>query len=67
MTESIAITQVIFWTFTFPVNKRTRNWSTLPEDWPALRSRWEYSHAAGATLNLVAIVALILAVLTATV
>jgi hypothetical protein len=62
---SIAVTQVIFWGFTFPVNKRTGNWTTLPADWLALRSQWEYSHAANATLNLIAVVALILAVLSA--
>jgi hypothetical protein len=62
---SLAVTQVIFWTFTFPVNKRTENWSRLPANWLELRSRWEYSHAASATFNFIAIVALILAVLTA--
>ena len=60
---SLAVTQVIFWTFTFPVNKRTQNWSTLPANWLGLRSRWEYSHAASAIFNFIAIVALILAVL----
>lgn len=59
----IAGTQVVFWTFTFPANQATGNWTTLPESWMALRAQWEYSHAASAVLNLVALVALILSVL----
>ena len=56
----IAGTQVLFWTFTFPANQATGNWTMLPENWMALRSQWEYSHAASAVLNLIALVALIL-------
>jgi hypothetical protein len=37
----------------------TANWTFLPGDWWELRKRWEYSHAASAVLNLVALVALI--------
>lgn len=44
---------VIFWIFTYPANEATANWTTLPENWAALRAAWEYSHAAGAMLNLV--------------
>ena len=55
----IAGTQVVFWTFTYPVNRTTANWTFLPGDWPELRKRWEYSHAVNAVLNLVALVALI--------
>jgi len=56
-------TQVVFWTFTFPANQQTSNWTVLPENWMALRTHWEYSHAASAVLNLVAFVALICSVL----
>jgi len=59
----IAATQLVFWTFTYPVNKATGNWTSAPEQWETLRSRWEYSHAASAALNLVAFVATILATL----
>jgi hypothetical protein len=52
-------TQLVFWTFTQPVNRVTANWTFLPGDWFELRRRWEYSHAAGAALNLVALVALV--------
>ena len=58
----IVATQVIFWTLTFPANRRTSNWTVMPDDWIALRAQWEYSHAASAVLNLVALVALIVAV-----
>lgn len=55
----IAGTQIVFWTFTYPVNRTTANWTFLPGDWAELRKRWEYSHAASAILNLIALVALI--------
>jgi hypothetical protein len=53
-------TQIIFWTLTFPVNRITQNWTVLPADWNPLRARWEYSHAASAVLELVAVIALLL-------
>ncbi len=52
-------TQIVFWTFTFPVNRLTVNWTVLPDNWAELRARWEYSHAASAGLNVVAFIALI--------
>ena len=54
-------TQAVFWAFTFPANRATSNWTVLPENWVALRAQWEYSHAASALLNLIALIALILA------
>jgi Domain of unknown function (DUF1772) len=59
----IALTQVVFWAYTFPVNRATRDWTVLPDDWAGLRRRWEYSHAASAVLNLIALASLILSVL----
>ena len=59
----VAGTQLVFWTFTQPVNRATGNWTFLPGDWSELRRRWEYSHAASAVLNLVALVALIVCLL----
>jgi hypothetical protein len=56
-------TQVVFWTFTYPANRQTDNWTVLPQSWMALRAQWEYSHAASAVLNLIALIALILSVL----
>jgi hypothetical protein len=56
-------TQVILWSLTFPVNQTTANWTVLPANWTDLRAQWEYSHAASAGLNFVAVIALIVSVL----
>jgi hypothetical protein len=53
--------QGLFWMFTFPANTVTGNWTLKPENWEALRARWEYSHAAGAALQLGAMAAIALA------
>jgi hypothetical protein len=53
-------TQLVFWVFTYPVNVATQNWTMLPQDWMALRARWEYSHAVAALLTLLALVALLI-------
>ena len=55
--------QAIFWTFTFPTNVATENWTKIPPDWERLRSEWEYSHAAGAACQILAMSSLIVAVL----
>lgn len=54
-------TQVIFWNWTYPANVATSNWTVVPEDWQRFRAQWEFSHAAGALLNLTAIGCLFLA------
>lgn len=59
----IAGTQVVFWTYTYPANQATINWTVLPENWLVLRRQWEYSHATSAVLNLLALISLILSVL----
>ena len=59
----IALTQVVFWSLTFPVNRQTKNWTTLPDNWTVLRAQWEYSHAASAVLTFAAFVALIVSLL----
>lgn len=60
---AILLTQVVFWLFTFPVNRRTRNWTEAPDDWEQLRDRWEISHAASALLNFIAFVCVAVAIL----
>jgi hypothetical protein len=60
---AIVGTQIVFWTLTFPANQATDNWTVLPENWMELRRQWEYSHATSAGLNLIALVAAIIAVL----
>ena len=59
----IAGTQIIFWTYTYPTNQITNNWTVLPENWATLRRQWEYSHAASALLNLLAMISLSISVL----
>jgi hypothetical protein len=56
-------TQIVFWTYTYPTNQITNNWTTLPENWIALRRQWEYSHATSALLNLLAMISLSISVL----
>lgn len=55
--------QVLFWTFTYPANVATDNWTRIPANWETLRSNWEYSHAAGAIFQLAGMIALIGAVI----
>ncbi|EIM30385.1 DUF1772 domain-containing protein [Microvirga lotononidis] len=54
----------IFFTWTFPVNQATSNWTTLPDDWSQLRQEWEYSHAVNAVVMLIALCSVTLAVIT---
>lgn len=56
----LAITLVIFFAFTYPVNTATSNWTVMPENWMQLRAQWEYSHAVNAVLELIAFVSLML-------
>jgi hypothetical protein len=59
----LVATQMVFWVFTYPVNRQTNNWTVLPATWQHLRNQWEYSHAVSAGLNLIALVSLFLSVL----
>lgn len=47
----IALNLIIFALFTQPANAATQNWTVQPENWEALRSQWEYSHAVNAAVN----------------
>jgi hypothetical protein len=60
----IALTLVIFFTWTFPANQATQNWTAVPANWEQLRRQWEYSHAANALVTLVAYGSVVLSVLT---
>jgi hypothetical protein len=59
----MAGTQVVFWTYTYPANQATHNWTMLPDNWVELRRQWEYSHATSAVLHFVALLMLIFSVL----
>jgi hypothetical protein len=45
----------VFFGWTYPANQATANWTVVPESWQALRVQWEYAHAAGAVLTLLAL------------
>src|SRR5690606_9153108 len=64
-TLCIALSLVVFFSVTFPTNTATNNWTILPAEWEDLRRRWEYSHAVGALLYLVALASLVLSILVA--
>jgi hypothetical protein len=55
--------QALFWAYTYPANVATVNWTVQTENWERLRRQWEYSHLAGAGLQLLAIMSLVIAVL----
>jgi hypothetical protein len=54
--------QLLFWLFTYPANAVTENWTSQPENWEELRRRWEFSHAGGAFLQLVAMASLLVGI-----
>jgi hypothetical protein len=59
----IALSLLVFFTFTYPANQVTANWTVLPDNWAELRRQWEYSHAVGAGLYFVALSFLTLALI----
>ena len=61
----IAATQMIFWSFTQPMNELTQNWSVTPANVDEARRQWEYSHAVNAVLTFFAFVTACLAVIAA--
>jgi len=61
---SIVATQAIFWSFTFPMNALTQNWTVNPPDIETARRQWECSHAVNALITFAAFILASLAVLT---
>jgi len=55
----LALGLILFFTFTFPANRATTNWTVEPANWDSLRTEWEYSHAAAALLYLAALCLLV--------
>jgi len=47
----VAMSLVIFFVWTYPVNVTTNFWTTMPANWEELRRQWEYSHAANALVS----------------
>jgi hypothetical protein len=62
---AVAADEVVVWNYAAAANRMTANWTVLPVNWPLLRAQWEYAHAAGAALDLVAFAAFVLSVLLA--
>ncbi|MBY0225166.1 MAG: DUF1772 domain-containing protein [Hyphomicrobium sp.] len=60
---SVVAAQVVFWIWTFPANTATANWTQKPDNWAQLRTLWEFSHLAGAVLQLIAMTAITVALL----
>lgn len=54
---AIAASLVVFFVWVYPGNVATENWTVVPADWQALRTRWEFGHAAAALLILIALCA----------
>jgi hypothetical protein len=59
----VAATLVIFFTWTYPTNQATSNWTVVPQNWQELRRQWEYAHATNAVLTFLALCAITLSVL----
>jgi tetrahydromethanopterin S-methyltransferase subunit E len=60
----VAAMLAIFFTWTYPANQATDNWTAIPADWEPLRRQWEYSHAANALVTFAAFCSVALSVLT---
>ena len=61
----IAVSLAIFFTWTFPTNVATHNWTMMVPNWRALRHQWEYSHAVNAVVTFLGFCAIVLSTLTA--
>ena len=44
----------VFFGWVYPANVATLNWFSVPSNWSALRSQWEYGHAAVAVFSFAA-------------
>jgi hypothetical protein len=36
----VALSLAVFFTFTYPVNQQTQNWTMMPDNWEELRRHW---------------------------
>ena len=60
-TACIVLALIVFFSFTFPANQATANWTVAPDNWPVLRRQWEYAHAGEALLYFAALIFLVVA------
>lgn len=61
----MACSLAVFFTWTYPANQATANWTVVPDNWQELRRHWEHAHAAGAVLEFLSLCAVTLSVLLA--
>src|SRR4051812_35679529 len=54
-TACIVLALVVFFSYTYPANQATANWTVIPDNWATLRRHWEYAHAAEALLYFAAL------------
>ena len=59
----VAGTLAVFFTWTYPANQATANWTVAPDGWRELRTQWEYAHAVNAVLTFVALCCVTLSLL----
>ena len=60
----IAISLVIFFSFVYPANQATKDWTAISANWKNLRYQWEWGHLAAAACTLGAFVTLAWAAVT---
>ena len=61
--SSSLASQVLFWTYTYPANVATVNWTVQTADWARLRLQWEYRTPRAPPCRSLAMSCLIIAVL----
>ncbi len=54
----IAASLAIFFSFVYPANQISKNWTAIPANWRSWRNQWEWGHAALAACTFAAFVAL---------
>jgi hypothetical protein len=59
----MAASLAVFFTWTYPANQATANWTVAPETWQALRQQWEFAHATSALLQFFSLCSILLSVL----
>lgn len=59
----MAASLLVFFTWTYPANQATANWTAAPENWQALRRQWEFGHATSAGLQFLSLCSIVLSVL----
>lgn len=51
----LVIMLLVFFSWTYPANQATQNWTVVEANWQALRMQWELSHAVSAALTFAAL------------